>query len=128
MSESGHARRGWLSVVVNTTVCLAILAASVVGIVVIYRTEPTAQQIETKRKSAALVETVTVERGTYAPQLVVLGTVQPARDIVLSPRIRGQVLELSPAFVPGGMIRQGELLLKIDPADFENAVSIRKSE
>ena len=57
-----------------------------------------------------------------------LGTVQPAQDIVLSPRVRGQVIEVSPEFVPGGMVRQGDLLLQIDPADFENALSIRESE
>ncbi|MCA9129400.1 MAG: efflux RND transporter periplasmic adaptor subunit [Planctomycetales bacterium] len=130
MSEAGlpRADRRWLSVTFNTTACLAILAASAAGIWLVYRTEPTAQQIENKRKSAALVETLTVIRDTYSPSVVALGTVQPAQDIVLSPRVRGQVLTVSPSFVPGGMVRQGEILLQIDPADFENAVSIRKSE
>ncbi len=59
---------------------------------------------------------------------MVLGTVEPAQDIVLSPRVRGQVVEISPEFAPGGMVEQGDLLLRIDPADFENAVSISESE
>jgi RND family efflux transporter MFP subunit len=109
-------------------VCLAILAASAAAIVWINQTEPTAEQITATRKSAALVETVTIKLGTYAPRLVVLGTVQPAQDIVLSPRVAGQVIEMSPKLVPGGMVREGDLLLRIDPADFENAVSISKSE
>lgn len=121
-------RRNWLSFLLNIIVCTAVLGGSAYAIVVINRTEPTAQQVNTKRKSSALVDTVTVQRDTYSPQLVVLGTVQPAQDIVLSPRVRGQVHELSPNFVPGGMIRAGEILLQIDPADFDNAVSIRKSE
>ncbi len=108
--------------------CLAILAGSAAGVWWIYQTEPEAQQINAKRKSAALVETIVVKRDTYSPNLVVLGTVRPAQDIVLSPRIRGQVLELSPSFAPGGMVREGDLLMQIDPADFENTVSIRKSE
>ena len=37
-------------------------------------------------------------------------------------------MELSPEFMPGGMVRQGDMLLQIDPADFENALSIRESE
>ncbi|MCA9211483.1 MAG: efflux RND transporter periplasmic adaptor subunit, partial [Planctomycetales bacterium] len=94
----------------------------------INRTEPTAEQINTRRQSAALVETAQLERGTYSPQLVVLGTVEPAQEIVLSPRIRGQITELSEKFVPGGMAQKGDLLLQIDPADFENAISIRESE
>lgn len=108
--------------------CLAVLAGSAAGVWWIYQTEPEAQQINAKRKSAALVETIVVERNTYSPNLVVLGTVRPAQDIVLSPRIRGQVLELSPSFAPGGMVGKGDLLMRIDPADFKNIVSIRKSE
>lgn len=121
-------KRQWLSIIANAILCLAILGASAAAIVVINRTEPTAQQINTRRKSAALVDTVTVERGTYSPQLVVLGTVQPAQDIVLGPRVRGQVVTMSPKFVPGEIVREGELILQIDPADFQNTVSIRRSE
>ena len=118
----------WLSLVLNALMCMLILAAAGGGIWYIYRTEPTAQQVNNRRKSAALVDTIVVERQTYSPQLNVLGTVRPAKDIILSPQVRGQVLELSPAFLPGGMVRKGDLLLQIDPADFENTVSVRKSE
>lgn len=130
MSEAGHRRprRIWLSVLVNAALCLMILAGSAAGVWWIYQTEPEAEQINAKRKSSALVDTIVVERSAYSPKLVVLGTVRPAQDIVLSPRIRGQVLEIGPSFVPGGMVRKGELLMQIDPADFENTVSIRKSE
>ena len=121
-------KSSWLSIFINTIVCLAILGASAAAIVVINRTEPTAEQINTRRKSSALVETVIVERGTFSPELVVLGTVQPAQEIVLGPRVRGQVVELSTKFAPGEVVRKGEQLLQIDPADFENAVSIRESE
>jgi RND family efflux transporter MFP subunit len=107
---------------------VAILAAAAAAIALIYYTEPSAQQINATRKSAALVETVTVQRGTYSPRLVVLGTVEPAQEIVLSPRVSGQVVELSPTFIPGGMVRKGDMLLRIDASDFENAVSIRESE
>jgi RND family efflux transporter MFP subunit len=130
MSQSGQprSRRRWLNILINIVLSLAILGGSAYAVWVIYRTEPTAQQIKSKRKSAAIVETLTVQRDTYSPQLAVLGTVQPVQDIVLSPQVRGQVIELSPSFVPGGMVRKGEMLLNIDPADFENAVSVRQSE
>ena len=118
----------WLRFVATGFACLAILAAAVTAVVVINRTEPTAQTINATRKSEALVDTVTANRGTYAPRLAVLGTVRPASDIVLSPRVSGQVSELSSAFTPGGMVQKGDLLLSIDPADFENAISIRESE
>ncbi|KLU07450.1 Membrane fusion protein of RND family multidrug efflux pump [Rhodopirellula islandica] len=118
----------WLRILGTIITCLAILGASAAAVFVINRTEPTAQQINATRKSAALVETIPAERGNYSPQVVVLGTVEPAQDITVSPRVSGQVIELSPEFIPGGMVRQGERLLRIDPADFENAISISNSE
>ncbi len=127
VSQPSPLRRAF-RIVGNLVICLGILAAAGAAIVWINRTEPTAERITATRQSAALVETITVQRGTYAPRLVVLGTVQAAQDIVLSPRVGGQVIELSPKFVPGALLRKGEVLLRIDPADFENAVSIRQSE
>ncbi|MEX1224741.1 MAG: efflux RND transporter periplasmic adaptor subunit [Pirellulales bacterium] len=60
--------------------------------------------------------------------MVVLGSVEPAQDVTLSPRVSGQIIELSPNFVPGGTVRKGDLLLRIDPVDFDNEISVRESE
>lgn len=130
MNDAPRQRRKWtwLGSIGTAIACLLIVAASVAAVVVIHRTEPTAERIEATRKSAALVETITVERGSYSPSLVVLGTVEAAQDIVLSPRVAGQIVEVAPAFVPGQTVREGDVLLRIDPADFENALSISQSE
>jgi len=112
----------------TAVVCLTILGVSVAAVVVINQTEPKAQQIEATRKSSAIVETVTVEKGSYSPSLQVLGTVQAAREITLSPRVNGQIVAMSPKFVPGGMVKKDDFLLQIDPADFENTISQRESE
>jgi len=126
--QQSQSNWNWLRTLGTLLVCIVILGAAVAAVIVINQTEPTAQKNNSSRKSAALVETIVVERGIYSPKLVVLGTVQAAQDVVLAPRVSGQVIEMSPKMVPGGMIRKGELLLRIDPADFENAVSISRSE
>ena len=118
----------WLRILLNLVVCGGILAGAVGAIVWINRTEPVAQKINTKRKSAALVETLTVRRGTHSPKIGVLGAVRAAEQLRLRPQVSGRVIEVSPEFVPGGMVKKGELLLRLDPADFENTVSIRQSE
>jgi len=130
MNEVGKPSHGpsWLFVLINAILCVFILAVAAAAVKLITESEPKPEQIETVRRSAALVETITVDKGTYSPILAVLGTVEPAQEIVLSPRVDGQVVELSPEFMPGGMVGKGDLLFRIDPADFENAVSIRKSE
>ena len=70
MTAEQPTQRRWLSVFVNTIVCVAILAGSAAAIVAINRTEPTAQQINSKRTSAALVET----------------TICPTRHLLAQPR------------------------------------------
>jgi len=130
MNDTTEAQSGWrwLSIIVTVLMCGAILGGAVLAIQIINENEPTAQKLEATRKSSALVETVTVKRGTFSPTLVVLGTVEPAKEIILSPRVSGQVTKISPNFMPGGMVQENQELLKIDPADFDNTVSIRKSE
>lgn len=130
MSDAPKSQFVWklLGILGTVVACAAILGAAVVTVIVINKTEPVAEKLEATRKSAALVETITVERGTYSPTIVVLGTVQAAQEIVLSPRISGQVVSLSPKFVPGGMVKAKDFLLRIDDADFENALFVRQSE
>lgn len=107
---------------------IAILAVTGIVIWVIQNTEPAAERGGATRRSAALVDTVTVSRGRARPDIVVLGTVEPARDIILSPRVSGEVIALSEAFIPGGFVRQGDLLLRIDPADYQNTLAMRRGE
>ena len=127
-ADHSATKTNWVRVVVNMVVCLVILGVAAYAIYVINTTEPTAQKINSVRKSAALVETIRVLRGDYSPKLVVLGTVEAAQRIQLSPQVGGQITELSDEFIPGGMVRKGDVLLQIDPADFENALLISKSE
>lgn len=128
MSDAGSSSHRWLSALVNILGCAAVIGGTYAGIRWIYDSQPTAQQQDFKRRSAALVETIRAERRTWSPQLTVLGTVRPAQDVVLSPRVRGQVVELADSFAPGRIVTPNEWLLRIDPADFENVVSIRQSE
>lgn len=128
MSVDPRPKFRWFRILGTLVVCVLILAGSLYTLKVINETEPVAEPMSAVRKSAALVETLVVQRDTYRPQLVVLGTVTAAQDITLSPRVRGQVTEVSSTFVPGQTVTQGDLLLKVEAADFENALAIRQSE
>jgi len=114
--------------VASAAVVFVLLAAAVLLSYWIQQSEPTAQREAATRRSAALVETITVDKDTYRPTLSVLGTVQAAREIVLSPRVGGQITAVEESFVPGGLVRAGEPLLRIDPADYEQLLVARESE
>ena len=53
---------------------------------------------------------------------------QAARDIVLSSRVNGQVLSVEESFTLGGRVQAGELLLRLDPSDYKQALVMRESE
>ena len=50
------------------------------------------------------------------------GTVQPRTESQLIPEVSGRVLWMSPALVAGGRFAEGDTLLRIDTADYKNAV------
>jgi len=121
-------RRKIPKLVLTILICLAILTGAVVATWMIFLTEPEAQRIAATRQSAMLVNVVEAKIDTYQPKLTVLGTVRPAQDIMISPRVSGEILDRTKAFTPGGFVKKGEMLLQIDPADYENVLRQRKSD
>jgi len=47
------------------------------------------------------------------------GEVQPRTEISLAPQVSGQITYMSPKFIEGGKFKKGDLLVRIDPAEFE---------
>ncbi len=109
-------------------ICVGILAAAILVIVLIFSSEPTAQSEGATKESAMLVSTVPAEKGNFTPTIVANGTVRPLNDVILSPLVNGQITRRSDKFVPGGFVKKGEVLLQIDPTDYQNNLELRKSE
>lgn len=51
------------------------------------------------------------------------GEALPLREIDLTPEITGRVIAVSPSFIEGGAFTQGDMLLKIEPTEFELRVT-----
>lgn len=100
---------------------LLIVALAVVGMRVLIagRTEP---KKEVRDIPGALVETLAATRGSRTVNVVGTGTVQPFREITLTPQVGGRLVEVSPNFVAGGFFRADEVLLRIEDADYRLAV------
>ena len=109
-------------------ICMAILLLAAVVVGAIFLTEPAAQRTSATRETAMLVEVTQVERGTFRPTIVAMGSVRAEQEIVLSPRVSGQIVAIAESFTPGGFVEEGEVLLQIDPADFEATLLQRQSE
>jgi RND family efflux transporter MFP subunit len=109
-------------------ICSAILVLAALMVGAIFLTEPTAQRTSASKETAMLVEVTKVERGTFRPTIVAMGSVRAEQEIVLSPRVSGQIVAIAESFTPGGFVEEGEVLLQIDPADFEATLLQRQSE
>lgn len=109
-------------------ICGGILLAAAAVTILVFMTEPTAQQEGASKQMAMLVQVTAIEKGDFTPVIQATGTVQPVEDVMLSPLVSGQVIRRSDRFVPGGFVEEGTLLLQIDPSDFRNQLDLRKSE
>jgi RND family efflux transporter MFP subunit len=54
------------------------------------------------------------------------GTVSPRVQVEIVPQVSGKVVWVNPQFKPGGFIRSGEKIIKIDPRDYE--LSVRQAD
>jgi len=79
------------------------------------------------RPEATLVEVQPVRVEKARAVVEAMGTVVPVRTIKLSARVSGQVVEVGPAFVPGGRFEAGERVLQIERADYEFTVAQREA-
>ncbi|MBD3225718.1 MAG: efflux RND transporter periplasmic adaptor subunit [Caldithrix sp.] len=105
-----------------------ILFISVIITTLIFSTEPEATSEGATKKTAMLVDVIEVQKGEFQPLIVAMGTVEPAQDIILSPRVGGEIIKRSTSFIPGGIVRKGEIMLQIDPADFQNTLKRHQSD
>lgn len=114
--------------VISLLLCNLIAVGAAGALFVIFSTEPKAQREGASRKTAMLVETLTVQRGEFRPSIKVLGRVAATNTLELQAEVSGRVAERAPAFERGGMVARGETLLRIDPSEFEAVLAQRLSE
>ena len=109
-------------------ISLGIILVSVLVTSLVFFTEPTAQREGAMKKTAMLVETIKVNRQAYSPVIVATGNVQASKDILLSPQVSGPITSISEDFSPGAYVKKGQMLVQINPADYQNTLKLRQSD
>jgi len=76
--------------------------------------------------TSPLVEVIVPQAEFVQFQIEAHGVVQPRTETSLVSEVSGVVIQVSEKFVAGGLFNQGEIILQIDPSDYE--VSVEQSK
>ncbi|PID40690.1 MAG: efflux transporter periplasmic adaptor subunit [Proteobacteria bacterium] len=114
----------WL---VNFVVCLAIVGIGYLIYVHLINTAPKVRQ-RLPAKTPPRIEAMTLHPVDHRVLIDAMGSVVPAREMVLKSRVSGQVAAIDGEFTAGGIVSQGALLVKIDPQDYQLALARKESQ
>jgi len=95
-------------------------AALVSIILVMAKPEPETKPVT---EIARHIRVVTAHAGSIALSVKTQGTVEAKQTIDLVPQVSGQVIYVSEKFVAGGLFKKGEVILRLDPRDYQYAVT-----
>jgi RND family efflux transporter MFP subunit len=112
--------------IIHIFATLSFIGAGVVGFLILTANKP---QLKKTKPPAPIpmVSAVPVQIEDVAVPIVGEGTVRPLREIQLVPQVSGPIIYASPALVDGGDFKKGEVLVRIDPADYRLAVTLARA-
>ena len=100
---------------------VVILLIAGIGTVALVRSK---EKPETRPPEAVVpvVRTMTVRTSDVALVVKSQGTVSPRTESVLIPEVSGRIIEVARSFVSGGFFEEGDVLVRVDAHDYEQAL------
>lgn len=123
-------RKEQVKAVASFVLILAIIVGTVLGIVLLVINKRVAKE-DVKQRIVPTVEIVVVTGADHTVKILTQGVVESARETMLAAEVGGRVMEISPSFKQSGVVKKGERLLQIDPADYRAALAaaeVRRAE
>ncbi|PCI34371.1 MAG: efflux transporter periplasmic adaptor subunit [Alphaproteobacteria bacterium] len=107
-----------LSVLLPVVIVLVAVGAS--ALLVMAKPEPEKKDVV---EIARNIRVVTAHQSRVILSVSTQGTVEAKQMIDLVPQVSGQVVFVSDKFVAGGLFKKGEVILRLDPRDYQYAVT-----
>ena len=101
-------------------VLVAASIAVVVALIVIQKGQRAERKTEAEQ--AILVDTITARVSSLNFTVNSQGTVRPRTETSLVAEVSGRIVSVNPAFIAGGFFRKGDVLLEIDPSDYQTGL------
>ncbi|MBG7607298.1 MAG: efflux RND transporter periplasmic adaptor subunit [Verrucomicrobia bacterium] len=115
-------RKVQVRAVLSFVIILAIIGITILGIVILVVNKRVAKE-EDKERIVPAVVTVEVVKSDYAVKISTQGVVESMRRTMLAAEVGGRVMEISQNLKRGGVVKEGERLVQIDPADYRSALA-----
>lgn len=106
---------------------LLVLAGCLAVGVILIKTAPKAER-RPPEPSLPVVETIRAAPQAYGVTLESQGTVSPRTQSSLISEVSGRIVSVADELRSGGFFEPRQVLLQIDPRDYDNAVTIARSE
>ncbi len=127
-------RRGVLSALgrgvkalIQVALPVALLAGAYAGYEYLLATRPTIAP-QPPQETVSPVRAVPVTYSSYQPQLTLYGETVAGREVQLRALVSGEVVEASPNLREGGEVSEGNLIIRIDPLDYEVALAETRAQ
>ncbi len=104
-----------------------VLMTGVAAFLILYGFRSQPVEFEPPRQ-IPVVTTMPTRIGEGAIRVRGSGIVRPSAEVTIAPQVGGRVTWVSSAFVSGGRFAEGQALLRVDPADYENSVEAASAE
>ena len=106
-------------------VLLVLGALLVVFLMDMFKAQPTKAEVP---EASLAVKTQILNRTEVTLSVDSQGTVRPRTRTTLISEVSGTVLEVSDQFIVGGTFKQGDILMRLDPVDYEVALQRAKAQ
>lgn len=80
------------------------------------------------RERVYAVNVVTVTGDRVEPVLEAFGEVRARRELEIRSQVGGTVVELGAGFEEGGRVEAGQILVRVDPSDLEDALALAETD
>ena len=87
----------------------------------LYFTRPAAE-IAVPEESVVTVDVAEVVKQNVRIEVQAQGTVTPVQETTILAEVKGRIIEVAEAFHVGGFVSRGEILLRIDPRDYQTSL------
>ena len=99
---------------------ILLLGAAIMAAFIMTRPRP--RKKTEHASSAILVDTTRARQADEPMRIMAMGTVIPSREVTVLPEVSGRIVHKTPQLVPGGRVRAGQTLIRIDDRDYHLAL------